>query len=154
MFFPIGIVMLLLAAVTMVSLAEGLILLFWRKTRPIALYALFVEPGAVAGLIFGFFVWEQFFAKFGAYLRPPDQHAQSAAIALILVTLLWLGVTSTTAAVVGFALATWLWWHFSPEPYRPKIVNAYQRLIAGSFWHRPRWNTRRQPDPALPFDPE
>jgi hypothetical protein len=142
MFF-IGIMILLLAALTAFCLTAGIILLFWKKTRLLSLYLILVEPGAVGGLIFGLFVWERLFFRFVAHLLPPDQHAQAAVIALILVTLLWLGITSITAAIMGFALATWLWWHFSPEPYRPKIVNAYHRLIAGLFWHR-RGGTRAE----------
>lgn len=145
----IMLVLVLVAAFTALNLLTGIILLPWRKTRPFGLYALFVEPGGVAGLVVAGFLWTEF-----RPLIQPYQLADWLGWALMALALLWLGVGAAIGAISGFALATWLWWRFSPEPYRSKIVNGYRRFLNMAPFHRQRWKQRSQPHSALPFDPE
>jgi hypothetical protein len=129
---------MLLAIVTAVSLVAGIILLPWKRTRPFGLYALLVEPGGVAGLICAAFIW-------GKLYNPSVSSQESQWVEWAVVGLLafWLGSSSILGAISGFALATWLWWRFSPEPYRGSLVKGYSRLIAMKPWHRQRWGKRK-----------
>jgi hypothetical protein len=140
--FPVTIVLFLLAALTVFCFVAGLLLLFWRKSRPLGLYALLVEPGAMVGLVIGFLIWDHFLLRLASYIQVSEKYAMPFAIGLVLVTIGWLGVTSAAAGICAFALATWLWWRFSPEPYRSKFVNDYRRFVTMPSWHRPRWNQR------------
>ncbi|HTV06605.1 MAG TPA: hypothetical protein VME86_14645 [Acidobacteriaceae bacterium] len=144
--------MLLLAILTACSLDIGAILLYWKKTRPLGLYALLVEPGGVAGLALSAYLWQLLPSLFVS--GDLNHGAGWITWALIGLFFIWLGGGAAIGTISGFVLATWLWWRFSPEPYRPKIESAYRSFVAGSFWYRPRWNKRREPDSAVPIDPE
>jgi hypothetical protein len=133
--------MLLLAILTACSLDIGVILLYWKKTRPLGLYACLVEPGGVAGLALSAYLWQSLASSLASgNLNHDAGWITWAFLGLIFV---WLGAGAVIGALSGFVLATWLWWRFSPEPYRPKIESAYRSFVAGSFWYRPRWNTRK-----------
>lgn len=137
---------LLLAMLTACSMDVGVILLFWKKTRPIGLYALLVEPGGVTGLALSAYLWERLSTPL---LSGGMNHGSGwLSWATIGFFFIWLGAGAVVGAISGFVLATWLWWRFSPEPYRSKIVDGYRRFVAMSSWYRPRWNQHRKPDEA------
>jgi|HubBroStandDraft_1064217.scaffolds.fasta_scaffold147032_2 hypothetical protein len=140
---------MLLVIATALSMLVGIILLPWRKTRPFGLYALLIEPGGVAGLVVASFVWEKMYS-----LVPTLNQPQWAGWAVVLLLGAWLGLGLALGAVSGFTLATWLWWKFSPDPYRPLLVNGYCHLLAMRPWHRQRWGKRVDRKTAAEFDIE
>jgi|SRR5579875_3722683 len=147
----IMLILLLLAVFTAMNVVTGIILLLWRKTRPFGFYAMLVEPGGVIGFLVAALLWREFLVLVLRYESPgPDWMVWTIIILAIILDV----AGAVIGALSGFALATWLWWRFSPEPYRPKIENAYRSFVAGSFWYRPRWNTRKEPSSTLPVDPE
>lgn len=146
-------ILFLMAAFTAVCLIVGISLLFWRKTRPLGLYALMVEPGGVLGLVLAAFIWREFLSL----IRPnlgPRQNLDWVAWMLIVLALVWFGTAAIAGVVAGFSLATWLWWRFSPEPYRSKIVSWYKRFLAMPPLHRQRWSQRRDTRLSAPLDSE
>jgi len=133
----------ILAVVTALILLTGIILLFWRRTRPFGLYTLLVEPGAVAGLVIGEFIWWEFIRLIHPLLNPSQQLPDWTAWILVAVAVTWLGITALCGALSGFALATWLWWRYSPEPYRSKLVAAYKKFVTMQPIFRQRWSQHR-----------
>jgi hypothetical protein len=141
----------LLAVFTALNLLAGFILLYWRNTRPFGLYALLVEPGGVAGLLVAALLWREFL---NLIVRYQTLGSDWMVWALVVVAVVWLGAGAVAGGVSGFALATWLWWRFSPEPYRSKIVNGYRRFVTMPPFHRQRWKQRREAGLTTPFDSE
>lgn len=139
-----------LAVVTALILLVGAILLFWRRTRPFGFYALLVEPGAVVGLVVGGFLWWEFLHLIQTSLGPPDEVSNWVAWSLTAVAILWLGLAAIAGTISGFVLATWLWWRFSPEPYRSKLVTGYKRFVTMPPIFRQRWNQRQDAVAANP----
>jgi MFS family permease len=130
----IMLLMALLAIMTALSVVAGVVLLPWRKTRPFGLYALLVEPGGAAGLFVAGFLGGRLYS-----LVSTAHQTQWVEWAVILLMVAWLGLGLALGTASGFALATWLWWRFSPDPYRPFLVKGYHRFITMSPWYRQRW---------------
>jgi hypothetical protein len=135
--FPLSIPLLAILVLTPCCVITGSVLLIWKKTRPLGLYVLMVEPGAVCGLILAVLVW----AKLPHAVKSESQWVSLAIVGLLF---LWLGFATLMGAIAGLALAAWLWWRFSPEPYRPLLTRWYVSLTTIPFPLRQRWG-RPQP---------
>jgi hypothetical protein len=147
-------ILFLAASFTALCLLVGIGLLFSRKTRPFGLYAMMVEPGSVLGLAVAALIWTAFISAIRPALDQPRPNPDWTALALVAVAAVWFSAAAIAGAVAGFALATWLWWRFSPEPYRSKIVDGYRRFVSTvRSWHRPRWNESPNEASTDVFDP-
>ncbi len=131
------VVCLLVAVVTGLCILVGLCLLPFRKTRAFGLYALFTEPGLVAGACCAIWLFLQFSAR---WLHP---HSQIFAAILLGLGLLVLTIGAFFGVVAGLALATWLWWKFFPDPYKPIVVRRYRKFVSMPPPFRPRWGSHR-----------
>jgi len=126
--------LLLLAIFTAFVMLTGFLLLPWSKTRPFGLYAMMVEPGAVAALVLAGFLWEKLNAL--NVWRPQSDLGDWIVLGFMAG---WFGSAATLGALCGFALATWIWWRFSPEPYRPLLISWYRKITTTQFPLRQRW---------------
>jgi hypothetical protein len=140
--------MLVIVALTPLCLIAGIVLIIWQKTRPLGLYVLMIEPGGVVGLILAVVAW-------GRFLHPVGFGNETESMVWIVVGLmfLWFGFGALVGALAGFTLATWLWWRYSPEPYRPLITKWYRSISATRFPFRQRWGRAHAAsiDSADPF---
>ncbi len=137
------VVVLLVAVVTGLCILVGLCLLTFRKTRPFGLYALFAEPGLVAGACCAVWLFLQAEARW--------LHSDSPVFSAVVLGLglLVLSIGALFGVIAGFALATWLWWRFFPDPYKPLLIRRYRKFVSMPPPFRQRWGSHRG-DQAVP----